>query len=83
MNNNIITTPGELYAAMMEATTPAERDHHSSDLYIKVTPITLLIMDRYEHRSHVSTFHDETDPRRALWYDVPFAYLPYWQGQRD
>lgn len=83
MTTKDIITVGELYAAMMDATTPGERDHHASDLYIKVTPATMRIIDRYEYRHDVTTFRDQTDPRRALWYDVPFAYLPYWQGQRD
>jgi len=83
MTTKDIKTPGELYDAMMNATTPTERDHHASDLYIKVTPATTRIIDRYEYSSQVSSFHDQTDPRRALWYEIPFAYLPYWQGQRD
>ena len=83
MNTKQITTPSDLYDALIDATTPAERDHHASDLYIKVTPATARIIDRYAYRHQVETFRDQTDPRRALWYDVPFAYLPYWQGQRD
>ena len=78
-----IKTPGELYEIMIKATTPAERDHHASDLYIKVTPATAQIIDRYEYSNQVFSFRDQTDPRRALWYCIPFAYLPYWQGQRD
>ena len=83
MNAQQITTPGDLYTALMDATTPAERDHHSSDLYIKATPATMRIIHRYKYRRNVTTFRDQTDPRRALWYDIPFAYLPDWQGLRD
>lgn len=83
MTTKDIKTPGELYNTMLNATTPAERDHHVSDLYIKVTPATMRIIDRYEFSSQVSSFRDQTDPLRALWYDIPFAYLPYWQGRRD
>ncbi len=78
-----IKTPGELYSEMMGATTPLERDHHGSDLYIKVTSATMRIVDRYKFSSQVSSFRDQTDPHCALWYDIPFAYLPYWEGQRD
>lgn len=78
-----IMTPADLYNALMDATTPAERDHHASDLYIKVTPATARIIDRYIYQAQIERFHDQTDPRRALWYDILFAYLPYWQGQRD
>ena len=83
MTTKDIKTPGELYDAMMNATTPTERGHHASDLYIKATPSTTRIIDRYEYSSQVSSFRDQTDPRRALWYEIPFAYLPYWQGRRD
>lgn len=83
MTTKDIKTPGELYDAMLNATTPAERDHHGSDLYIKATPVTMRIVDRYVFSSQVSSFRDQTDPRRALWYNIPFAYLPYWQGQRE
>ena len=82
MNAQQITTPGDLYAALIDATTPAERDHHASDLYIMVTPTTTRIIDRYAYRSQVETFRDQTDPRRALWYAVPFAYVPYWTDHR-
>lgn len=77
-----ITHPADLYAAMMDATTPDQRDHHASDLYIKVTDATAAIIDRYTYSAQVERFYDQTDPRRALWYCIPFAYLPYWQGER-
>lgn len=78
-----ITTPGDLYDEIVKVTTSAERDHHYSDLYIKDSPAVRDVLYRYKYFSAVTTFRDQTDPRRALWYEIPFAYLPYWQGQRD
>ena len=78
-----IAAPSDLYAEIVNVTTPAERDHHYSDLYIKDSSAVRDVLYRYKYFSSVTTFRDQTDPRRALWYDIPFAYLPYWQGQRD
>ena len=78
-----ITTCTDLYTAILEVTTPAERDHYCSDLYIKDSPDVRNILYRYKYFSCVTTFRDQADPRRALWYDIPFAYLPYWEGKRD
>lgn len=80
MNGQKITS-SELYQAIVNATKPEERDHHESDLYCKVTKATSAIINRYEFRHQVTTFHDATDPNRALWYDVPFAYVPYWESK--
>lgn len=81
MNNaKDITRPGDLYDAILKITTPAERDHHCSDLYVKCSHAVMLLIRRYKYSSMVTTFRDQTDPARALWYDIPFAYLPYWEG---
>lgn len=77
-----IMTVAALYNALMDATTPAERDHHCSDLYVKATPETTRIIRQYEYRRQIATFRDQTDPQRALWYDIPFAYLPYWENHQ-
>ena len=83
MTTKDIKTPGELYEAILKVTTPAERDHHYSDLYVKWSPAVMELIFRFKHSSTVTTFRDQTDPNRALWFDIPSAYLPYWQGQRD
>lgn len=75
-----ITRPGDLYAEILKVTTPAERDHHCSDLYVKHSPEVMQLIFRYKWSSSVTTFRDRTDPARALWYDIPFAYLPYWEN---
>ena len=52
-------------------------DHHESDLYIPVTAQTRALIATYEYRCNVVTFVSQID--KALWYDVPFAYLPFWE----
>ena len=81
MDKQQITSPGELYNAIVNATKPEERDHHESDLYCKVTNATMQIISRYKFSAQVKSFHDATDPRGALWYDIPFAYTPYWESK--
>lgn len=54
-------------------------DNHASDLYAEVTPISAAIVATYEHRPQVTTFRSAIDGR--LWFDLPFAYQPYWQGR--
>jgi hypothetical protein len=51
-------------------------DHHESDLYAKVTPESRAIVKAYRFRSQVSVFTSNTDGEP--WYDVPFAYQPFW-----
>ena len=53
-----------------------EISHHESDLYIPVTPETTELVRRYQSRSIVKSFISQTDGKR--WYDVPFAYMPFW-----
>lgn len=66
----------ELWEEIVKVTSKSERDHHYSDLYVKVTPETQEIIHHYKYRRNVETFRDATDPHGALWYDIPFAY-PY------
>lgn len=40
-------------------------------------------IDEYNNAPEYTDEPAQTDPRRALWYDIPFAYLPYWQVQRN
>lgn len=51
-------------------------DHHESDLYAKVTPVSRAIVAGYEHRAIVQTFCGSDG---TAWYDIPFAYLPFWE----
>lgn len=53
-----------------------EIDHHESDLYIPVTPETMALVKRYTSRSIVTSFTNQIDHKP--WYDIPFAYMPFW-----
>ena len=53
-----------------------ETSNHESDLYAKVTPESKKIVKEYEHRGTVSTFTNRQGG--GLWYDIPFAFDPYW-----
>jgi len=64
-----------IYADMKA--TGVEMDHHESDLYVPVTDATRAIVAEYEFRTNVTTFYSQID--KKPWYDIPFAYLPYWE----
>lgn len=65
-----------LYAALKAA--GCELDSHESDLYVKASAVATLILKRYAPQWRQATsFVSRTDG--GLWYDVPFAYLPWWE----
>jgi len=64
-----------IYERLLEAGIPL--DSHESDLYALVTPESTRIVAGYEHAKNVRTFRSEVDGRQ--WFDIPFAYLPWWQ----
>lgn len=52
-----------------------EVDNHESDLYVPVTDISKEIVRACKLKAE--TFVSERDC--ALWYDIPFAYDPFFQ----
>ncbi len=52
----------------------ADIDHHDSDLYVKVTPLSRKWLDSYKFKNNVTTFRSNIEPH-DLWYDVPFGYM--------
>lgn len=54
----------------------ADIDHHDSDLYLKVTPVSRELVQQYDYKNLVTTFIDNID--HVLWYEIPFA----WTGER-
>lgn len=52
-------------------------DNHYSDLYAPVNPVTEKIVSEYEHKSNVTTFHG------GQYYDIPFAFDPYWEAKQN
>ena len=58
-----------------------EIDHHESDLYIPVTLETRELIRRYKSRANVTMFKNQLTKTKLtyqLWYDIPFAYSPFW-----
>jgi len=55
----------------------AKIDHHESDLYIPVTTETTKLVNQYKFKSNVKRFINNIDNKP--WYDIPFAYSPFWE----
>lgn len=63
----------DFMGAVREAGIPAEHiDHWQSDLYLKVTPETTALVNKYRYKNQVTKFIDNID--HEPWYEVPFAY---------
>lgn len=61
------------YAALLAAGVPL--DSHESDLYAKVTPVSRPIVEASGWSR--SIFTSQIDGER--WYDLPFAFEPWWE----
>ena len=51
--------------------------HHESDLYVPVNDATTKLVNQYEFKQNVKMFTCNID--KKLWYDIPFAYMPFWE----
>lgn len=69
--------PSELYQELVKRGIPI--DSHQSDLYFPVTEETRSLVENYAFRGLVTTFYSKGE----RWYDVPFAYLPFWENSQD
>jgi hypothetical protein len=70
-------TPGEVYEYARAYMDPADIDHHCTDLYIRITPVSRVIVGALDNDALLSTFVSNIEPR-ALWYELPFCYIPGW-----
>ena len=64
-----------LYKDLKEAGVPL--DSHESDLYAMVTPESQKIIKTSGHS--FTTFISQIDGKR--WYDLPFAFIPFWENK--
>lgn len=55
-----------------------EYDNHYSDLYIKVSDKARELLHAYPFGRQVKSF---TGTDGEFWYEVPFAFDPFWQGE--
>jgi hypothetical protein len=54
-----------------------EISSHESDLYFPVNDVTREILNDYPtNNRNATTFTNNIDGKQ--WFDVPFAYLPFW-----
>lgn len=66
----------ELYAALVEM--GATMENHESDLYVRLDTSVIRLIARYKFKAQVKTFQSSI-PDGGTWYDIPFAYVPYWK----
>ena len=52
-------------------------DYHESDLYAKKCPESIAIIEKYEFKNNVRLFWDSIN--KEPWYDIPFAFDPFWE----
>ena len=72
-SGNSADTITDFMSAVRAAGIPAEHiDHWQSDLYLKVTPETTALVNKYRSKNHVTKFIDNIN--HEPWYEVPFAY---------
>lgn len=57
-----------------------DMDNHESDLYVKKTSISTKVINNYEFKKSVTQFRSQID--KKIWYDIPFAYDPFWEGKK-
>jgi hypothetical protein len=48
-----------------------------SDLYIPINEITTPIVNKYKKDLYITTFTNQVEG--GQWYDIAFAYDPYWE----
>jgi hypothetical protein len=63
-----------IYTELLAAGVPL--DNHESDLYALVTPESAKILCK--HNQRLRSFESPMD--KAMWFDIPFAYDPFWEG---
>jgi hypothetical protein len=66
-----------IYEKAVQQMKREEIDNHCSDLYLKKNAISNKLVDEYEFKQNVKTFKDNIT--HTTWYDIPFAYDPFWE----
>lgn len=65
-----------LYETLQSA--GCEMDSHESDLYVRATAEATTILKRFPTQwENARAFTSQIDGK--LWYDVPFAFQPWWE----
>ena len=65
---------GEIYELAKKYMAPEDIDHHESDLYLKVNPVSAEIVQRIPRNEvYIGTFISNIPPH-VRWYDIWWAY---------
>ena len=65
----------DIYTAMIQCDILV--DNHESDLYVPINEITTNIVNCYKFKCNVTRFTNQVT--KTLYYDIPFAFNPYWE----
>lgn len=68
----------DIYNMAVQNMDPNDISHWNSDLYLRVNEVSKQLVNEYRFKNLVSTFIDQIDG--VLWYDIPFAFLPYYSN---
>ena len=69
-----------IYKKAVELMNGEEIAHHESDLYLKKNEVSTNLLSSYQFRYNVRTFVSNID--RTVWFDIPFAYDPFWERKK-
>jgi len=78
LKNMIMTTT--IYQSAKKLLPESEIDHHESDLYLKVSDVSNILVSEYAFKQNVKKFTSNIDGK--LWFDIPFAYDPFWDKRK-
>lgn len=65
-----------IYEKALASMPENEIDHWCSDLYLKANETSSRLVAEYEFPKHVRWFNSQKDG--TIWYEIPFAYDPFW-----
>jgi hypothetical protein len=69
----------DIYTLAKEQMKQEDIWHWQSDLYLRKNAISIALVRRYNQRACVTEFVDDIEG--DVWFNIPFAYLPFWHGQ--
>jgi hypothetical protein len=79
MDNHIKESKKDIYGLAKELMQESDISNWQSDLYLRKNSISDKLVNEYEFKQNVKTFKDNID--HVLWYDIPFAYTPFWEDK--
>lgn len=66
-----------IYQEAVEKMDPEDISNWQSDLYLKKNPISIELVKSYQFKENVKGFVSQID--NEIWFDIPFAFDPYWE----